>query len=272
MSDKVRVEYMIIDMDGVLWEGNTPMPGLVAFFETLAQNGIDYILATNNATRTPFEYTQKLARFGVETAVEKVLNSAEATASYLKQSYPTDTTIFVVGETALCKTIEHQGFLTATTEDAVQALPSRPTVVVAGMDQQICYDRLATATLLLAAGADFIGTNPDPSFPSERGQVPGAGAIQALLTAASGVRPKIIGKPERAMFDEARRRMGGTTENTIMVGDRLTTDIVGGNAADLKTVMLLSGISQRSDLVDSAVQPDFIFDDIQALAKALPLL
>ena len=206
MSDKVRVKYMIIDMDGVLWEGNTPMPGLVSFFETLVQHDIDYILATNNATRTPIEYTRKLARFGVETAVEKVLNSAEATAGYLKQTYPTGTTIFVVGEAGLCQAIEDQGFQTATTEATMTELSLPPTVVVAGMDQYICYDRLATATLLIAAGADFIGTNPDPSFPSERGQVPGAGAIQALITAASGVRPKIIGKPERAMFDEARRR------------------------------------------------------------------
>jgi 4-nitrophenyl phosphatase len=140
------------------------------------------------------------------------------------------------------------------------------------MDQHICYDRLATASLLILAGADFIGTNPDPSFPSERGQVPGAGAIQALIAAATGVKPIIIGKPERAMFDEARRRMGAGLENTIMVGDRLTTDIAGAAAADLKTILVLSGISQREDLVGSTIQPDFIFDDIRTLTEALPLL
>lgn len=263
---------MIIDMDGVLWEGNTPMPGLVPFFDTLARNDIQYILATNNATRTPVEYTRKLARFGIQTAVNQVLNSAEATAGYLKRTYPADTTVFVVGEAGLCQAIEDQGFQVATNDAAVATLPRQPEIVVAGMDQHICYDRLATATLLITAGADFIGTNPDPSFPSERGQLPGAGAIQALITATTGVEPKIIGKPQRAMFDEARQRMGATIEHTIMVGDRLTTDIAGGQAADLKTVMLLSGISQRADLVGSAVQPDFIFDDIQALSEALPLL
>ncbi len=268
----MQVKYMIIDMDGVLWEGNTPMPGLVSFFETLAKHDIQYILATNNATRTPVAYTEKLARFGVKTAVNQVLNSAETTAIYLQQTYPTSSAIFVVGEAGLCQALENRGFVVATNDAAVENLLHPPKIVVVGMDQHICYDRLATASLLIANGADFIGTNPDPSFPSERGQVPGAGAIQALITAATNVHPKIIGKPERAMFDEARRRMGATVENTVMVGDRLTTDIVGGHAADLKTIMLLSGISQREDLVDSAVQPDFIFDDIRALSEALPIL
>jgi 4-nitrophenyl phosphatase len=272
MSGKIRVKYMIIDMDGVLWEGDTPMPGLVSFFQTLAQHNIQYILATNNATRTPTEYTEKLARFGVETAVHQILNSAETTAIYLQQNYPAHSAVFVVGTDGLCQALEARGFVVATNDAAVKTLPTPPKIVVVGLDKQICYDRLATASLLVAAGADFIGTNPDPSYPSERGQLPGAGAIQAVITTTTGVTPKIIGKPERAMFDEARQRMGATIENTVMVGDRLTTDIVGAHAADLKTIMLLSGISQREDLIGSAVQPDFIFEDIRELSEALPLL
>ena len=268
----MRVRYMIIDMDGVLWHGNTPLPGLVMFFETLAEYDIQFILATNNATRTPSQYQEKLAQFGVVVSREQVLNSAEATAGYLEQHYPAQSPVFVVGEDGLRQAVVARGFIVVTDDTAVRSLPTPPKIVVAGLDQTVCYDRLATASLLVGAGADFIGTNPDPSFPSERGQVPGAGAIQAVITATTGVTPKIIGKPERAMFDEARRRMGAPIEGTVMVGDRLTTDIAGGNAAGLVTVMVLTGISQREDLEGSAVRPDFIFEDIGELAEALPEL
>lgn len=268
----MRVKYMIIDMDGVLWRGNTPLPGLVEFFETLAEYGIRFILATNNATKTPGMYVEKLAKFGVAVSAEQVLNSAEATAAYLEQSYPAGSAVFVVGEVGLQKALAGRGFVVVTDDMGVEGLAERPKIVVAGMDQHITYDRLATASLLVGNGADFIGTNPDPSFPSERGQVPGAGAIQAVITATTGVKPVIIGKPERAMFDEARRRMGAPVEGTVMVGDRLATDIAGGKAAGLVTVMVLTGISRREDLEGSVVRPDFVFEDIQELTKALPEL
>lgn len=268
----MRVRYMIVDMDGVLWRGNRPMPGLAAFFERLAALGIEFILATNNASRTPEQYVAKLAGMGVSVSAEQVLNSAEATAAYLEHHYPAASSVFVVGEVGLRQALEARGFVVVGDDTAVAALPTPPKIVVVGLDQHVCYDRLVTASLLVGAGADFIGTNPDPSFPSERGEVPGAGAIQGVITATTGVKPLIIGKPERAMFDEARRRMGAPVEETVMVGDRLTTDIAGGKAAELVTIMVLSGISQLADLEGSAVRPDFIFEDIGALAEALPEL
>ena len=264
------VRYMIIDMDGVLWKGSLAMPGLVSFFERLGTLGIEFILATNNASRTPEQYVGKLAGMGVTVSREQVLNSAEATAAYLEQQYPARSSVFVIGEVGLSQALEARGFVVAMDDAAVAALPTPPKIVVAGMDQHVCYNRLATAALLVGAGADFIGTNPDPSFPSDRGEVPGAGGFQGVITATTGVQPVIIGKPERAMFDEARRRMKAPVEGTVVLGDRLTTDIAGGKAADLVTIMVLTGISQREDLEGSPIQPDFIFEDIEELAKALP--
>jgi 4-nitrophenyl phosphatase len=268
----MQVRYMIIDMDGVLWKGDAPMPGLTSFFEILATHEIGFILATNNATRTPQQYTEKLASFGVEVKAEQILNSAEATAGYLQQKYPAGTAVFVVGEDGLCQALADHGFVVVQDQEAEDRLPAPPGLVVAALDKTITYQKLATASLLVGGGATFIGTNPDPSFPSERGELPGAGAIQAVITTTTGVKPTIIGKPGRAMFDEALRRLGAKPEDTVMVGDRLATDIAGGKAAELTTILVLSGISQMEDLEGSSVQPDFIFEDIQELAKALPEL
>jgi 4-nitrophenyl phosphatase len=268
----MHVKYMSIDMDGVLWRGNTALPGLVSFFETLAVHGIGFVLATNNATKTPGQYVEKLAGFGVTVSAEQVLNSAEATAGYMEGRYAAGTAVFVVGEVGLRQALVKRGFVVVTDEAGVNALPNRPNIVVSGRALHISYERRAAGSLRVGAGADFTGTNPDPSFPSEGGQVPGAGAIQAVITATTGVKPVIVGKPERAMFDEARRRMGAPVEGTVVLGDRLTTDIAGGRAAGLVTVMVLTGISQRADLEGSEVRPDFIFEDIQELAKTLPEL
>ena len=156
---------------------------------------------------------------------------------------------------------------------AVETLPSPPKIVVVGMDQHICYDRLATASLLISKGAEFIGTNPDPSFSQRAGASTGSGGYSSLNNGRNKRSPqRLSANQNEPCLMKPDNEWVQLLKTTVMVGDRLTTDIVGGHAADLKTIMLLSGISQREDLVDSAVQPDFIFDDIQALSEALPLL
>jgi 4-nitrophenyl phosphatase len=201
----------------------------------------------------------KLARFGVEVPAECVLTSAQATAAYLATLAPPGTPVYVIGEEGIRRALEQHGFV-LTDEGAAY--------VVSGWDRQLTWDKLATAALLIHAGAGFIGTNPDSSFPTERGPVPGNGAQSAALETTTGVAPVVVGKPEPWMYQEALRRMGARPETTAVVGDQLNTDIAGGARAGLTTVLVLSGISTEADLVASPVKPDLVYADIGELTQA----
>lgn len=244
------------------------MPGLAAFFDTLRRLDIGFVLATNNATRTIAQYQEKLAGFGVAMPAEQILTSAEATAAYLADHYPADTPIYVVGEEGLHQAITNRGFPLLNDQSPTPNLQS-PSIVVAGLNRHACYDELATAALLIRAGAIFIGTNPDLTLPSERGQLPGAGSILAFLSAASGVEPFIVGKPGPVLYQEALKRLGSSPVDTVALGDRLETDIAGGYAAGIRTILALSGISTEADVAAGSLKPDWIFDDIAALATYL---
>ncbi|MCP4427425.1 MAG: HAD-IIA family hydrolase [Chloroflexi bacterium] len=262
-----QIKNLILDMDGVLWRGETPMPGLADFFVTLRRLNINFVLATNNATKTAVMYAEKLAQFGVQIPPPQILTSAETTALYLSQRYEKGTAVYVIGEKGLHDALIAHGFHIITPQQ-VKNDATAP-LVVAGFTRNVTYPELAMGSLLVHKGATFIGTNPDPTFPSEIGPLPGAGSLQAVVTAATGVQPDIIGKPSPIIFQEAVKRLGGTAAATAMVGDRLTTDIKGGNDAGLNTILLLSGISSRDDIVREGIQPDFIFQDIADLAANL---
>lgn len=261
------IKNLILDMDGVLWRGDTPLPGLVEFFAQLRQKKINYVLATNNATKTAVMYTEKLASFGVDVSPAHILTSAETTAVYLSQRYDAGTAVYVVGEKGLHEALAAQGFHIITPEQARNGV-TVPLVVV-GFNRHATYQELAMGALLVYKGATFIGTNPDPSFPSELGPLPGAGSLLAVITTATGVEPTIIGKPQPIIFREAVKRLGGSSDNTAMVGDRLTTDIAGGRAAGLKTILLLSGVTTPEQARNSLIQPDYTFANIGELANHL---
>lgn len=261
------ITNLILDMDGVLWRGETPMPGLSDFFATLRRLGIGFVLATNNATKTATMYTAKLARFGVDVPPERILTSAEATASHMAEHYPPGTDIYVVGDKGLHQAMIARGFRPITPQD-VRAGQSAAFVVV-GFTPHATYEDLAMGSLLVHRGVRFIGTNPDPSYPSEIGPLPGAGALIAVIQTATGVEPTLIGKPGPIVFQEAVKRLGGGPGGVAMVGDRLSTDIYGAKAAGLRAILVLTGISTRDDVSRSPVKPDHIFDDITALAHFL---
>jgi 4-nitrophenyl phosphatase len=249
-----NIKGLIIDMDGVLWHGDTPMPGLHQFFDVLRERQIKFILATNNNTQTPEGFVQKAGKMGVDVLPEQVVTAAVATAHYLRSNYPPGSRIYVVGEPALKGLITEAEFTLADTD--VKA-------VVATMDRQLTYEMLKRATLLIRAGADFIGPNPDTAYPTPEGIVPGGGAILAAISAASDHKPLIIGKPESWMFKISMERMQLGVEETASLGDRLETDIAGGERLGLKTILVLSGISTM------AIQPTWVFPGIQELARAL---
>ena len=262
-----KIRNLILDMDGVLWRGDTPMPGLADFFESLDEYGIGYVLATNNASKTAAMYTEKLARFGVRVPPERILTSAEVTAVFLAETLAKGVPVYIVGAKGLHDALVKQGFRAVTPQE-VRAGETAAAVVV-GFSPHMTYEDVAMASLLVQKGVPFIATNPDTTFPSELGPLPGAGSIVALITTATGIEPTVIGKPGPIMFREAVKRLGGDSTHVAMVGDRLSTDIDGAMASGLTSILVLSGISTEEDVAASAVKPDFVFADIVELAEYL---
>ena len=263
-----NIKNLILDMDGVLWLGETPMPGLADFFATLRQQNIQFVLATNNASKTPEMYVEKLAKFGVPMALEQILTSAEATGNYVAERYERGTAAFVVGDVGLKTALTTRGFHLLTMDEVMAG--ETADFVVTGYNPNTTYRQLAAGSLLIHKGADSVGTNPDLTFPSEYGPLPGAGSLLAFIQAATGVQPTVIGKPGPLLFQMAMEKLGGTPQNSAMVGDRLETDIAGGKAAGIQTILVLSGITQQKDLNHgNPFQPDFVFENINSIAKTI---
>ncbi|MCB2426283.1 HAD-IIA family hydrolase [Methylophaga pinxianii] len=264
----------IIDMDGVLWHGNKPLPGLIEFFSTLRELKIPFVLATNNASLTQQQYLTKLANMGVEVCAEEILTSSMATACYLKENLPTSKRrVFVIGESGLTEPLQQQGF--EITSTYYPADPQATTeniwadIVVSGLDRKLDWNKLATATLNLRAGAEFYATNADTTLPTELGEVMGNGGVLAALTAVTGVKPIVIGKPEPILYQQAFEILGTDKHNTIAIGDRLNTDILGAVNAGMRSIMVLTGVSSEADLADIDYRPDWIFQDIQEITRLL---
>jgi 4-nitrophenyl phosphatase len=253
------IDALVIDMDGVLWRGDTPLPGLIDFFALMRSRSIAFRLATNNASKTPDQYVRKLAGLGVQVTSDEVLTSAVATAQYLAARAP-GATVYVVGGEGLRQAIREHGLRLSDGGGA--------DFVAVGWGPDLAYGQLVEAALLIRAGAGFIGSNPDRTLPSERGLLPGNGATLAFLEAATDVAPLIVGKPERVMFEAALAGMGVEAGRAAMLGDRLETDILGGRQAGLRTILVLSGASDRAALATSPVQPDWVFEGIWELTQA----
>lgn len=258
-ADRLRsIKNLIIDMDGVLYQGNQAVPGAKEFFAFLRVRPIGFILATNNSTRTARQYVDKLAGMGIEVALSEILTSSQATAMYLETLAPPGTKVYVIGEEGLETAVRERGYIIS---------GEGAEFVVVGLDRDLTYEKLKTATLLIRQGARFIGSNPDKTLPTEEGFIPGAGATLAALEAATGVSPTIVGKPERILFDLALARLGGTQEDTAVIGDRLDTDVLGGHNAGLSTILVLSGATTRQDVDNAPLKPDLVFEDLGHLRR-----
>ena len=250
---------VIMDMDGVLWRGDEPLPGLLRWFSWIRSRGLPFALATNNSMKTPNDYVHKLAKFGVEGVEERqILTSGTTTVDYMHRHYPASTAVHVLGGDGLRTLMTEAGYVVA----------DEASVVVVGLDLQLTYEKLRRAVALLRNGAAFIGTNADPTIPTPSGLAPGGGSIIAALRTASEVEPIIMGKPNAPMFEAAVGLLGTAPVQTLMIGDRLDTDIAGGNAAGFRTALVLTGVATREKLEASSVQPDVVFDDLDALAAA----
>lgn len=254
----------IIDMDGVLYRGGQPLPGVNDFFNALELRERKIILATNNSTASPADYVVKMAKMGITVTADQVVTSSTVTRGYLQEHLPAGSTVYVVGMPALSQQVfEGTSFVPAdessTTIDAV----------VAGLDFTFTYEKLRVATRAIRAGAAFIATNTDATLPAEDGVLPGSGSIMAAIATASGAPPVVMGKPEPVMVEQALKACGVSADEAVMVGDRLDTDILAGNRASVLTALVLTGVSTREDLATSPILPDLVFSDLPAMLETL---
>ncbi len=260
-----NIKALILDMDGVLWRSNEPIGNLPTVFDTIIARGLKVILATNNSTRTPEQHLEKVTRFNIDLSVEQVLSSSMAAAALLKEDFPNGGEIYVLGHEGVTKALEAEGFQVFQEDD----IPENPVAVLSGIDWEINYKKIANAALLIRNGAPFYGTNPDKTFPTPQGLMPGAGTVLAAIEAASGVAPIVAGKPKPYLFQLAMRRMGVVPEETLMIGDRLETDVLGGQNAGCKTALVLSGVTTRADAEAWQPKPDIIAEDLSAVLEMI---
>ena len=248
--------FLITDMDGVLWHGQEPMPGLVEFFKFLRERSIKFVCATNNASTLPERLAERLQGWGTDITPDEIVTSSTATADYLTTILPLGSKLYIIGMEGLRRPLVERGFEIG--EDGVAA-------VVVGIDWNMTYNQLKKAALLVRAGTPFIGTNGDRTFPAPEGIIPGNGALLAAIETATNVKPIVIGKPEPVLYEMSMKRMNAQPDQTLVLGDRLETDILGAVRLGLKSVLVLSGVTTRQQLAASDYQPDWVFENITDL-------
>lgn len=260
MRSKLTINGLILDLDGVLWKDRHPLVDLPATFSKIRSLGLPFILATNNSTISAAALVQKMANYGVSISAAEVVNSSMAAVFLLKNRIPDGSRVFMVGEDGLQEALETSGYVIS--DEDVQA-------VIAGMDRSVNFEKLKRATLLVRSGALFLGTNPDKTFPTPQGLIPGAGSLLAALEASTGQKPVIAGKPNSTLFEMALERMQLPAEQVLAIGDRLDTDILGGQRAGCRTALVLSGVTSREEAGGWTPPPDIIAGDLAELVSML---
>jgi len=247
------LKAVLLDLDGTVYLGAAEVPGASEFVGYCHRRGLRCLFVTNRSNRPPEAIRDQLRGYGVPCETEDVLTSAQATARYLGKG-----SAYMIGE---------EGLELALTEQGIRITGENPDAVVVSYDRQFTYEKLAAACRLIGDGARFIATNPDHRLRVDGHTLPGTGAIVAAVETGSGVRPEYVGKPERLIFDMALATLGCRAEETISVGDNLDTDIGASAAAGIPSVLLLTGISRREDIVEGRPRPDYIEDGFEGLTR-----
>ena len=242
----------LIDMDGVLVTGKTPIPGADLFIKRLLDTETKFLILTNNPLYTQRDLEHRLNTIGLNVPAERIFTSAMATARFLQSQNPNGKA-FVIGETGLTQALHEIGYVLTDTN---------PDYVVLGEVNTYNFELIAKAVRLVNDGALFIATNPDSTGPTEAGVVPSTGALAALIEKATGRSPFFIGKPNPLMMRSALRYLGVHSENSIMIGDRMDTDIVAGVMSGLDTILVLSGVSKRDDVDRFPYRPSRIVNSV----------
>jgi len=262
MSASSSFKAVIFDLDGVVWRGHTPLPGVKEIFSYLRTNNIALALATNNATSTRTEFQKRMENIGVSVDLDEITTSAVATAQYLQERFKPGSRAIILGENGLRTAMLEAGFTLV--EDPYQA-----EVAVSALDRQLTWESLNRMVNAIQRGIPYIATNGDGSFPLENGMGVGSGGIMAALEKASGVKATVIGKPEPLMYELVMKRLNASPESTFVIGDRLETDILGAVRANMKSGLVLTGVTDREMLKSSDTQPDWVFEDLFAVLDFL---
>jgi 4-nitrophenyl phosphatase len=281
---------LLVDLDGVLYRGSAPVPGVAAVLARRAAAGDDVVYVTNNSMWYRAEYVDRIAGMGAPVDVDRIVSSPRATVLYLLDHEPSVRHVLTVGASGLDRELEDAGFRVTRAGEVADAMPGtglestdgangfeaagRPDAVVVGLDPLLTYRRLAVAADCIRAGARFIATNRDPVYPTERAIWPGAGAVVAAVEATTGVVPISIGKPEPYLLEEAARAVGREARDAIMIGDGLGTDIAAARAVGARSILMLTGVSTLAqlDVLPLADRPTAVAADAAELEEVLERL
>ena len=251
----------LIDMDGVLVRGASIIPGAPQFIERLRTCGCKHLILTNNPLYTPGDLAHRLQAIGLDVPEPCIFTSALATAQFLSWQKPKGKA-FVIGESGLTSAIHNVGYIITDIQ---------PDYVVLGETFAYNLEMVTRAIRLIAEGAKFIATNPDPSGPGEGGVVPACGAMAALIEKASGVSPFFIGKPNPLMMRMALNYLDSHSENTVMIGDRMDTDVIAGILTGMETILVLTGVTKRESIDHFPYQPTYIHESVETIIPCKPL-
>ncbi|HET9520077.1 MAG TPA: HAD-IIA family hydrolase [Candidatus Limnocylindrales bacterium] len=275
---------LLVDLDGVVYRGADPVPGVAAVLAARAALGDDVVYVTNNSMWYRAEYVARLTAMGAPVEADRVVSSSRATALYLVDHEPGIRRVLALGAGGLERELRDAGFEVTTAASAATRVSQEgiesfvaggePQAVVVGLDPQLTYLRLAVAADCIRAGARFIATNRDPIYPTERGLRPGAGSIVAAIEATTGVVPVAIGKPAPYLLEEAARAVGRSAGEAIMVGDGLATDLAAARAIGARSILMMTGVTTQAqlDALPPDERPTEIAADAAGLAAALERL
>lgn len=253
------IQSYLMDMDGVIVRENQLVPGADHFIARLRETGRQFLILTNNSRHIPRDLAAHLRRLGLDVTDADIWTSALATARFLGDQRP-EGSAFVIGES---------GLTTALYEAGYTQTDHRPDYVVLGETRTYSFERITQAIRLIQAGARFIATNPDDTSPSPDGPLPATGSVAAMISRASGVKPYYVGKPNPLMMRSALRSIDAHSESTVMIGDRMDTDIVSGIEAGMRTVLVLTGITDRALAETFPYRPTRIVDSVAELVEEI---
>jgi NagD protein len=255
VSDRGPIEYWLMDMDGVLIAEGRPIPGAAEFIGRLSRAGRPFLVLTNNSMYTPRDLRVRLRSMGLDIPVEAIYTSALATGQFLDEQRPHGSA-YVMGEAGLTTALHEKGYVIT---------DINPDYVVLGETRTYSFTQITKAIRLIAQGARFIATNPDAIGPSDEGALPATGSVAALITKATEVTPYFVGKPNPLMMRKALNTVGGHSEATAMIGDRMDTDVVAGMEAGLFTVLVLTGVTTARDIERFPYRPSKVAPSIAEL-------
>jgi 4-nitrophenyl phosphatase len=242
----------LIDLDGTMYRGTEQIEAASEFVAYLVKNQIPYLFVTNNSSQTPEQVAEKLTQFNIHATKEHVFTTSQATANFIWEK-KREASIYAIGEVGLKHALENRG---------LKLVDQDPEFVVTGIDREITYEKLAKACIAVRNGATFVSTNADIALPTERGLLPGNGALTSVISVSTNTQPIFIGKPEAIIVEQALQVLGTDKSETLMVGDNYDTDIKAGINCGLDTLLVHTGVTSKIQLKDYSIQPTYTVDSL----------